>query len=233
MNTNKDIKSLIFENLLWVLFGALGFACFLVIWFVMPHKQQIDSIWHVVFKITSFMFLILSISYFPNKSKKAYLLLLLPLLGYTAYLGPRISYYGFLEMPKATETTFSEYYTLLYLLLYPAIIMSVCFAYRVGGGTPGNCFKIGASGVIILFSGFLDLMWYLVNPVGIPEVIQYAHHIKVIIGHYPTYFEGIIFCLCHIPLMLLLLYLPVDSWFARLFTPKNETVSRGVSLGSD
>jgi hypothetical protein len=111
--------------------------------------------------------------------------------------------------------------------------MSVCLSYRIGGGTPGNCFKIGASGVIILFSGFLDLMWYIINPVEIPKTLQYAHHIKVILGHYATYTEGIIFCLFHIPLMLILMYLPLDSWIDKLFAPKKEAMAHVVSLGSD
>ncbi|HEX9061968.1 MAG TPA: hypothetical protein VF941_17465, partial [Clostridia bacterium] len=62
MDTNTDTKTFFIKNFLWAVFGALGFICFLVVWFAMPHKQQIDSIWQVVFKITSFMFMILCIS---------------------------------------------------------------------------------------------------------------------------------------------------------------------------
>lgn len=223
MDKQLNSESFFFKHILWLLFGILGFACFLVVWFFMPHKSQIDSFWQVAFKIGSFLLLILSISFFPNWNKNRYLFLLLPLFGYTAYLGPRISYYGFIEMPKATGNSFSEYYTLIYLLLYPAIIMAICFAYRIGGGTPGNCFKVGASGVIILFSGFLDLMWYIINPVGIPKVIQYAHHINAVLGHYPTYKEGIIFCLAHIPLLIGLICLPLDKWINKLVLSVNKT----------
>lgn len=66
--------------------------------------------------------------------------------------------------------------------------------------------------MILIFSGFLDILWYVVNPVGIPETIVYAHHIEIILGHYPSFGEAIVFALLHLPILAIVLLLPLDRW---------------------
>lgn len=219
MNQLK-FRQVFIQYYLWMVYAVLGMAGFFCIWNFMPHHQQIDSIWQLIFKISCFILLVMSIAFFPNQLKWEHLLLLLPTLAYAGYLGPKLSYYGFVEIQKKLDHIFSEYYTLLYLLLYPGIILTACFNYRIGGGAPGRCIKLGLCGIVIIFSGFLDLMWYIVNPTGIPEVMQYAHHIKVFIGHYPRYIEGVIFALLHIPLLLIIILAPLDKWFQSIFKEK-------------
>ena len=70
--------------------------------------------------------------------------------------------------------------------------------------------------MIIIFAGTLDLFYFQVNPVAFPDTIAYANHIKVIIGHYPTYPEAIIFALCHLPFLVGLWFLPLKKWILKL-----------------
>lgn len=204
----------------WLVFLALGAAGSATVWLFLPHKSEIDSPWQVVFKLSVFLLVVLAISFFPNHLRRGYLLAIVPFLGFAGYLVPRISYYGFTGVvPTNSYAQAGNFYTLLYLLTYPALVLTTTSAFRLGGGRPGQCVKIALSGVIILFSGFLDLLWYLVNPVPIPQTMQYAHHIAVVLGHYASWRETIVFALCHIPLLAGLLALPLDRWFDRWFSP--------------
>lgn len=196
----------------WLFCLVIGIIGFGITWLFLPHQSPIDKIWWLVFKLVIYGFILLSIAYFPNKSKWGYLLVILPNFVILGYILPRISYFGF----SGTIATINggEFYTVLYLLLYPLINFSIAFAYRMAGGSPGNVIKISLAGVIILFSGYLDLMWYIINPVPIPETLQYSSHIIIFFGRAPKYWEGIIFALCHIPLLVLVLVAPIDKWLS-------------------
>ncbi len=203
--------------ILFLLFGLLGLLSFVYIWFFMPHSSAIESVWQMSFKIFAFMLIILSISFFPT-FKNAYLLLILPSLIFLGYLIPRISYFGFSgAASKGDAIASGEFYTILYLLLFPAILMTVTLAYRLGGGASGKTFKVAFSGVILLFSGFLDLLWPIANGLPIPEKLIYAHHVAVFLGPDPSYKATIVFALFHLPLLLILILLPLDKYFNRMF----------------
>jgi prepilin signal peptidase PulO-like enzyme (type II secretory pathway) len=98
----------------------------------------------------------------------------IPILGFLGYIFPRADFYGFVGIPEGFPNAYGEFYIALYLMMYPGLLLTVMFAYRLGGGTPGACLKIVWSGVILIFSGFLDVLYYIVNPVGLPETIEYA-----------------------------------------------------------
>ncbi len=215
MKTNRSVR-----KYFWVAFSLLSCLGFGIVWLAFPHKSEIDSIGQFFIKLFVYFFIILSIGFFPkNLFEKKYLpsILVLPFFFYCGYLIPRLSYYGFTGLAAQNSIDGGEYYTLLYLLLYPSIILLVCFAYRMGGGSAGNAIKISLSGAIILFSGFLDILWYVINPVKIPETIEYAHHIKVVLGHYPRFQEAIIFAIFHLPILITVLLLPLDRWIEKLF----------------
>jgi hypothetical protein len=83
------------------------------------------------------------------------------------------------------------------------------------GGTSGQVIKLAVVPVIGLFSGLLDIIWPITNRMPLPDKLL-ANHIRIIIGHWPTYREGVVFTLCHIPLVLVVLALPLDRWFGRV-----------------
>ena len=153
---------------------------------------------------------------FPYRRPGAYVLLLLAFVVFAGYLFPRISwfYYGDTAREQA-----DGFYTHLYQLMYPALILTVTAAYRLGGGSPGRCLKIAWTGVLILFSGFLDVMWQLVNPVPIPDRID-APHIAAIMGGPVSFGTAVVFTLAHLPLIVALNVAPLDRWIDRLLGPE-------------
>jgi hypothetical protein len=94
-------------------------------------------------------------------------------------------------------------------------VLTVAAAFRIGGGSPGRCLKIAISGIVIVFSGLLDVMWQLVNPVDIPDVID-APHINVITGGPIPFGGAVLFTLAHVPIVVGINLLPLDRWIARL-----------------
>lgn len=202
----------------WLVFLLLGIAGFLVVWLAIPREPEIEKLWHLYAKLASYVCILGFIAFFPNKLKYGFLLVYAPFIVFLGYLIPRVSFFGVTGNVIVTNfESVGEWYTLLYLLVVQMINFSVAFAYRMGGGTPGRTIKISLLATITLFSGFLDLAFYTINPVEIPEGgLIYAHHIIAFLGHAPSYNQTIIFALCHIPLFLLVLFAPLDKWFERI-----------------
>lgn len=221
-------------NYAWVVFGALGGLGGLFIWLFLPHNSELETIWQMLFKIGVFLLICTSIALFPNNFRHRYLLVCLPFFGFLGYIMPRISYFGFFVRDILQDDALTgELYTFLYLLLYPGIILTVCLAYRMGGGSPGTTLKIALTGVILIFSGYLDILWPLVNPVPLPEIVR-AQHIKVVLGHFATYREAVIFTICHIPLLIGVQFLPLDRWLSLLVptTRSHFTTSHTAKEGA-
>lgn len=218
------------KNWFWAICMLLGLLGFFAVWFLIPRNQYIGSIWELVFKFLIFAIVTLGIATFPNKLKNGYIFTILPFIVFLGYIIPRISYFGYFGA-EIDKVAFGEFYTALYLLNYPMITFTTAFAYRIGGGTPGNTIKIPVCGMILIFSGFLDIMWHLINPVPLPEHI-YGSHLVIRFGRPPLFSEVIIFALCHIFLIIGVLLLPLDRWIKVLvekcnlaLDPKKNAVS--------
>ncbi len=205
------------KKYLWLICLIIGAIGSFIIMFLTPFQIYIDTILKPTTQITVFMLVIFAIAFFPNKFKGVkhmYLLLIAAIFTFLCYIIPRISYYGFIGIPNGEPNCYDDFYHYLWLYLYPAIIVTTCFAYRINGGTPGRTIKLGAVPVIGLFSGLLDIIWPITNRLPLPEILE-ANHIRIIIGHWPTYREAVIFTICHIPLAVIVLLLPMDKWFTK------------------
>jgi hypothetical protein len=224
--------SIIRRNL-YLIFLFLGLVGFLYVWLAIPREPEIESLWHLYAKLITYGFILGFIAFFPNRMKYGFFLVFLPFLAFLGYLIPRVSFFGVTGNVIVTNyETVGEFYTLLYLLVVQMINFSVAFAYRMGGGTPGRTIKLSLLATITLFSGFLDIAFYTVNPIEVPDGgLLYAHHITVFLGHPASFSEAILFALCHIPLFLLVLWAPLDRWFeaiGRRFSSRFE--NRGTKL---
>jgi hypothetical protein len=205
------VRSWAATHLWWVALaaGTLGFA---FVWLATPHGREIGALWELGVKLAAFAFLCCAIAFFPWTSPRLHWLLCIPFVFFTAYVIPRISYFYYGDVGRTAGDSF---YTHLYLLLYPGLVLTVAAAYRIGGGSPGRCLKIATSGIVIVFSGLLDIMWQLVNPVEIPAVID-APHINVITGGPITFAAAVWFTLAHVPIVVGINLLPLDRWITRL-----------------
>jgi hypothetical protein len=197
---------------LWWIALAIGAAGFAVTWLGTPHGREINAAWELGLKLLAFACLCWAIAFFPRGSRSAHWLLYIPFVFFTGYAIPRISYFYFGDVQRAEPDSF---YTHLYLLLYPGIVLTVAAAYRLGGGTPGRSLKVAATGIVIVFSGFLDVMWQLVNPVEIAAAID-APHITMFTGEPISFGATILFTLAHVPIILGINLLPLDRWICRL-----------------
>jgi hypothetical protein len=173
--------------------------------------------------VFAFICLCAAIACFPWVSGRLYLLLLAPLVFFTGYLLPRVSFFYYGDAERVQGDSF---YTHLYLLLYPGIVLTVAAAYKLGRGSPGRTLKIAISGIVIVFSGWLDIMWMVVNPVPIPDVID-APHINVFTGGPIPFGATIWFAVAHIPLLVAVNLLPLD----RLITRLTRTAAPGELAG--
>lgn len=212
---NGEVRLAVRDRAWWVL-ALAGVAGSAVVWWAFPHGRDVSSAWEYVAKLVVFSCVVLAVALFPNRRPSSYLLLLVAFLAFAGYLFPRISYFYYGDTGRDQADSF---YTHLYLLAYPALILTVTTAFRLGGGSPGRCVKIAGSGVLILFSGFVDVMWQLVNPVPIPDLID-APHITVITGGPIGFGAAVLFTVAHLPLLVGLLLLPLDRWLDRLLGPE-------------
>ena len=190
---------------LWAIFLVAGMVGFLLAWSAFPHDRETPSLVQYLILIAIFMMFIAGISFFPNRFRLRYLLLTAPFVVYLGYLAPRMTYLGL-------QGQFGVFYTLEFYFLYPGMIMAICLAYRLGGGSPGRCLKIGLTGIILLFSGFLDLMWFVSNQLDYAKNVGSIPHIQVIIGHIPNLTELIVFILVHFAIIAAIHCLPLDRW---------------------
>ncbi|GAA3002377.1 hypothetical protein [Streptosporangium longisporum] len=207
---------------LWWMALVAGAAGAAIVWLATPHGRETQTAGELAAKLLAFACLCVAIAFFPWVSQRLQWLVYIPFVFFTGYLIPRISWFYYGDVSRAQGDVF---YTHLYMLFYPAIVLTVAAAYRIGGGSPGRCLKIMATGVVILFSGFLDLMWFAVNPVAIPPVID-APHINLFTGGPISYGATILFALAHVPIAVVINLLPVDRWITRLLGAGEPTPVR-------
>ena len=212
---------------LWFISMFIGGAGALLIWMFLPHQSEIEEVWWLIVKFIAFAFIVLGISLFPNKLRHGHLLVCLPFIVFLSYIIPRLSFCGiFGTITEPVEQ--GKFYTILYLLCYPLIVMSVSFAYRMGGGSSGKTIKINIVGMLLIFSGLLDLCFNTANGRPLATSLDYAYHIITILGRAPTWIEGLIFALCHVPIIILVIFLPLETWFEKWKLVSVETT--GVTL---
>jgi hypothetical protein len=192
---------------------TVGVAGAVFVWLATPHQREIESVWDLIVKLVAFACVCFAIAFFPVVSGRLYWLLYLPFIFFVAYIFPRIGYFYFVDVGRVEDGSF---YTHQFLLSYPGIVLTAAAAYRLGGGSPGRCLKIAVTGMLIIFSGLLDFMWWLVNPVEIPELID-APHITILTGGPISYGATILFALAHVPIIVAINLLPLDRWLARGF----------------
>lgn len=200
-------------NYAWFVLMALAGIGYLVNWLVVPHTRETVSLTEFALKITIFMLAIAAVAGLPDyirMSRFSFLLLSLPAVAFLGYIIPRM-FYWFLMGP-ANEPA---YYTLLWNLCYPGIVLSICLAYRMGGAPFGKVFKVGANSTILLFSGYLEYMWFVINPLPY-EGMKTIPHIEVLIGFKPSHPGLLLFFAAHIPLFVIVNLLPIDRWLATL-----------------
>lgn len=214
MNKTREQQSLgtvgtMLRNWFWLACGLIGLGGTAATWLLLPREREVSGPLEFIIKIVVYLLLIAAIAAFPRCGGRWTWLSVMPFVAFTGYVIPRISYYYYFDREQLHA---GEFYTHLYLLLYPGIVLTTALALRVGGAAAGRVVKVAVMGMLIVFSGFLDVMWQLVNPLDhIAETLD-APHIVVIVGRPVSFTEAIWFTVAHVPLAVLLACLPLQRW---------------------
>jgi hypothetical protein len=194
----------------WLCFAFLAATTFGIVWAFLPHVREGVTLPEFALKITAFVLAVFAVAAFPQHLRLSHLLLSIPSLVFLGFIIPKMMWL-FLQGPH----TEPEYYTYLWSLNYPGILLSIALAFRIGGGSAGKVIKLGLNGVILVFSGYLELMWFVVNPWDYYDLPSIPH-VEVIIGFFPTYTQLFVFALLHIPLLVAVNLAPIDRWLEML-----------------
>lgn len=183
-----------------------------VVWFALPHDREVKSLGIFLFKLLPFVFATEAIARLDVElARRLHLVRVLVPIAFCVfflYFVPKIFFY------------LDDFPTVYYhiLVLTPIVIMALTLAYRLGGGTPGNARRIAYAMLLIMVSGLEDLAFLTVNDhtdprwSTIPDVWDWASHIKVFLGHYPSKHEAYAFIAVHVVLVVFLLAAPT-RWF--------------------
>jgi hypothetical protein len=206
----KNSFSFLLKKYLWLLCFFIGIIGIALSFLTFSYDREGVHLFQFLIHIFIFIVILFGISLFPNKFKLSYLLLFAPIVFYFSYIDPRLSY-------SAIFHQLDEFYKYLNIFLFPVFLYSICFAYRMGGGSSGKCLKTGLSGIILFFSGFLDAMWYIVNGINYATWDVTIPHIKVLFGFTPTFTGLLVFISLHIVLIVIVYILPFDKWLDKFF----------------
>jgi hypothetical protein len=202
-----SIKTRLTENVWFfcLLIGAIGTVLSL---YLFPKNREESTLLQYVTHIIVFVIIITGIGLFPTKKKWLFILLTIPILIFNMYLAPRLTYF-------AEFNQYGNFYNLFFKILYPLFLCSIIFAYRIGGGKVGECIKIGLIGLLVLFSGVMDFMWFILNGFEYAKYATSIPHVQLIIGHVPKLHEMIIFMLVHLILSIAVLFVPFNDFFEK------------------
>lgn len=195
----------------WIPVGVSALIGFALIWKLLPHAREDQTLGEFVAKFAVFVLAIMSASLAPRLQKAGYLVACVPFLIFLGFIIPKMTYY-FLQGSQ----TLPQYYTYLWSLFYPGIILSICLAWRQAGGSAGRSLKIGLMGLVLVFSGYLEWMWFRANPNMDYYAMKTIPHIQVIIGHFPSYAGLFIYMICHVPIFIAIGFAPFDRWLDKL-----------------
>ncbi|HEY7489046.1 MAG TPA: hypothetical protein VH912_31700 [Streptosporangiaceae bacterium] len=180
-----------------------------IVWFGMPHEREIDSLPVFLFKLTPFAAASVAIAWldlgWARRLRLPQVLIPISFLAMFCVFVPRIFYYRRDPGPE-------HYYTVLTLV--PLIILALVLAYRLGGGSRSTALRLAAALLVLQLSGLEDLAYLTVNPhpdpwwSSLPPVWDWAYHIKVFLGHFPSKNEALAFIGVHVAIAVVILFLP-------------------------
>jgi len=203
------------DNIIVLISGAIAIATGLYAILLLPHERSVSSLGIFLFKLLPFISGSVAIAFF-NKDYLIKTRLILP-----AFWVAFLIYFAFF-VPKLFESFPEDWNSMYYytLMEVPFIILFVTLVYRMGGASSGNTLKLAFSLLAIMLSGIEDLAFHIVNRYKIPEVWDWASHIQVRLGHFPTKYEAYGFIAFHFILAALIAFLPWGKIAAKM-RPKN------------
>lgn len=202
----EKLKTVLRENAVSLVSFSIAAALAAYIVLVLPPDREVKSLGIFLFKLLPFIFASVAIATVQRewfiRWQLHYLLIAAAFLGFFCYLVPKIIFH---------RSEFAELYYIL-LITTPYVILTLVLAFRMGGGSSEQTFRLAIALLLLMVSGLEDLAFFTVNfdpswP-PLPEVWDWVTHIAVRIGHPPTRNEIVLFAIGHVILALFVLYFP-------------------------
>jgi hypothetical protein len=205
-------------NWLWLATAALGGVLTALIMLVLPADRTLHGFGDFALKISPLVLAVATIALFPRRPAWS---VVLPLATIAVYMGYVDSAF-FIQVDRladaaqmhAAQAQFSDYYRFS-IFANAFVVLSVVFAFRMGGATSARALKLGCAGILVLISGLNDLtMWAMYEwPGGVrPETFDWASHVRIFLGRDPHPIDMLAFAAVHVALILAILRLPLERW---------------------
>jgi hypothetical protein len=202
--------SLVRDNRVTLVAGAVAVALAAVVWFVLPHEREVGSVGELLFKLTPYAAAAVAIAWLDVAwAQRLRLHLVAPplmFLVFFCFFVPKIFYYS------GRDFTALYYHV---LVLVPFVILALVLSFRLGGGSTGAVLRLAGAMILLQLSGLEDLAFLVVNDhsgdprfASIPDVWTWASHMNVFFGRPVTRNEAYAFIAVHVVLALLVLFLP-------------------------
>jgi hypothetical protein len=201
---------------LWLVPAVPAAVITLLVMVVLPPDQELNNVAEWAFKLSPFVFAVLTVALFP-RTKIGPALVVFAVLAYMSYLDTefvmRIQEYG--RTAATDDNSFQPIYQ-FELFVTTFIVLFALLAFRLGGARTTTVLKTGVASILIVVSGLNDLTFWALNDVWAagakPAELKWATHIIVFLGGPPSVFAAVVFMVVHLILAGLILALPLGRW---------------------
>lgn len=217
---------------LFLAFCAATVSSAALVWLLVPHGQQLGSVWVLLAKLVPFVFAVEAIARldveFVRRLNVGLLAMAVAFTAFVCYFAPRIFFLS------SWGTSEQLYFLVITMLPYTILAFALC--YRLGGGIASQCRRLAYGTLLLMLSGLEDLAFLTVNPhtdprfTSIPDHWTWASHINVFFGRPVSKHEAFAFIALHVVAALLVLFVPARRLRAiRRLLPQRPRRSASVA----
>jgi hypothetical protein len=182
--------------------AAVGLA--VAVYASSPRQHGVTSLWMLLLHLTPFVAATVAIAWLDlGWARRLRLPLILPPSCFLVFFTFFVPYIFFLFARNDAERYFDRlYYT--QLIMVPFVILSLVLAVRLGGAGRSTVVRLASAMLLLQLSGIEDLAVMVIRDANlpgsqpIPAVWDWADHMAVRLGHYPTRNEAYAFIAVHV-----------------------------------
>jgi len=198
------------RQLPFLAFVAAAVVSAALVWLLVPHGQDLGSVWVLLAKLVPFVFALEAIARLDvelfRRLNVGLALMAATFMVFLCWFAPRIFF-------LSNWGTFEGLYFLVITML-PFAILALVLCYRLGGGIASHCRRLGYGTLLLMLSGLEDLAFLTINQhtdprfTSIPDHWTWASHINVFFGRPVSQYEAYAFIAVHVVAALAVLFVP-------------------------
>jgi len=203
---------------LWLLPGVATVVLAGLILVVLPPKQTLSDLADWAFRLSPFVFGVVTVALLPRRRFGPALLLLAPVF-FMGVLdtGLVLRILAFGAAPDEQQGAEFQAIYQWSLLTATFVVLFGLLAYRLGGAGTASVLKLGIASILVVVSGLNDLTFWLTYdwPDGRPTHLRWASHIAVFVGGPPSVTTAVLFLAVHLTLAVAVLLVPLGRYVDR------------------